>query len=178
MKARQFFMGMTFACALAVTGPAHAHEMQGGMHHHMMGKGCCDQALPPEKAKLVEGSMHQMMKKNEAAMEHMHALHEKMEAISTADKFDKKAFLATGDEMAALHMKMEKDRTRMMASVAAQLTAQERRDMKKCMEENFHRGEFGHGGWHHDGESHEDHAEGRMERPMESSHKDTGSYNQ
>jgi Spy/CpxP family protein refolding chaperone len=168
MKACQFFMGIAVAGALAFAGPALAHEMHGDMHHHMMGGDCCEKNLPPEKAKMAEGAMHQMMEKNKPLFERMHKLHEKMKAIGIADTFDKKAFLATAEEMSALQAKMEKNRTGMMAAVAEKLTAKERRDMVTCMERNFHRGEFGHGDWHHDG----------APKGGQSSHNSGDSYNQ
>ena len=169
MKSYKTLMGIAVACALAVASPAHAHHpgMHGNMHHNMMGEGCCDKNLPPEKAKMAEGAMHSVMEKNKPLMERMRKLHDKMRAIATADKFDKKAFMATGDGMAALHMKMEKNRTAMMASVAEQLTAAERRAMAKCMEGRFHHGEFGHGDWGHEGH-----------RGMGNSNNDSGGYNQ
>lgn len=169
MKSHKVLMAMAVVGALAFAGPARANheDMHGDMHHHMMGEGCCDKNLPPEKAKMAEGAMHSVMEKNKPLMERMRRLHEKMRALGTADKFDKKAFLATGDEMAALHMKMEKNRMAMMASVAEKLTASERRAMADCMESRFHHGDPGHGKWGHEG-----HPE------MENSHNDNGSFNQ
>lgn len=170
MKLNVMLMGITVACTLAVASPALAHHGVHGDMHHGMGEECCDKTLPPDKAKMVEGAMHSVMEKNERLMERMHKLHEKLRAIGTADKFDKKAFLATGDEMAALHMKMEKNRTAMMASVAEKLSGSERRAMAKCMEGRFHHGE----------EEHEGRGEGSHEHHfrMNDNHNDYNTLNQ
>ena len=62
-----------------------------------------------------------------------------------ADKFDKKAFTSVSDEMASLHMKIERNRTNTMVSIAEKLTGAERRSMAKCMEKDFHHGDMHHG---------------------------------
>lgn len=143
MKASLAIMGIVVAGALAFSMPAEARHGQEG--HHRMGQGICAEKLSPDKAKMVEDTMHRSMENNHADFERMRQLHEKMMAIGTADTFDRKAFLAAGDEMASLHMKMAKSRTRMMADVAGQLTAQERRDMAECLRGKFHHGMGGHG---------------------------------
>jgi Spy/CpxP family protein refolding chaperone len=134
---KKIVMGIILAGAVAVSAPAEARHGRG---HHMMGKGMCAEKLSPEKAKLVENTMHESMKKNHALFERMHKAHEKMRAFSEAEKFDRKAFLAAGDEMANIHMQMSKNRARIMADVAERLTAQERRDMANCMHKKFNHG--------------------------------------
>jgi Spy/CpxP family protein refolding chaperone len=170
MKSNQFFTVIIIACTMVFAAPAQAHC---GMKHHMMDGGC-GKDLPPAEAKMIDDAMHQSMEKNKPLFERMRKLHERMRAIATADKFNKKAFLATADEMASIHMKMEKTRTRMMADVAGQLTAQERRDMAKCMEQNFHRGEFNREGCERDGDEHHGM---RRDMPMDR-HNSSRSYNQ
>lgn len=156
----QIFMGMALACAMLVAHPVYAHDMDD--MHHRMGEGCCDKSLPPDKARMVEGMMHQGMERDRPLFERMHKLHEKMMALGEADKFDRKAFTATADEMAALHMKIERNRTNTMVSIAEKLTGAERRSMAKCMEKDFH----------HEGMRHGEEREGGM-----NSHNDYGALN-
>ncbi len=145
MKPYCFLMAMSVAGAMSFAITAQAHDMDGGMmHHHMMGTGACMQTLPAEKQKMMKDEMHRNMEQDKSSFERMHQLHEKLMTIGTADKFDRKAFISANNEMAALHMKMEKRGGEMMASMAEKLTADERRGMAKCMEGEMHHGKFRH----------------------------------
>jgi Spy/CpxP family protein refolding chaperone len=148
MKKSLILMAMSVAGVMALAANAQAHDMD-DMHHHMMhGPDMCMQSLPADKQKMIHETWHRQMESDKPTFERMRKLHERMMQIGSADKFDRKAFLATGNEMAALHMKMEEKGTETMASLAEKLTADERRGVAKCMESKHH-GDFHHE--HHEG---------------------------
>ncbi|MEZ0225443.1 MAG: Spy/CpxP family protein refolding chaperone [Alphaproteobacteria bacterium] len=134
---KRIVMGIFVAGAMALSAPADARHGHG---HHMAGKVMCTEKLSPEKAKMAKDTMHKAMEKNHPLFERMHKAREKMRTIGKAENFDRKAFLAAGDEMANIHMQMAKDRARVMADIAEQLTPQERRDMAECLHSKISRG--------------------------------------
>jgi len=122
MKTRNW-RAIAFAAALLMSSPAaFAHGM--GHGHHMM---CA--------------SAHSLCQKDKALFGQMHQLHEKMHAVLTADKFDKKKFLALSSEMAQVHDKIMMHHAEVFAERASKMSAEERAHMV----EGFH--PQGHGPW-------------------------------
>jgi Spy/CpxP family protein refolding chaperone len=102
--------------------------------------------LPPAKAELVRSTMSKMREDSKGSKEQLKALYEQQKALFSAPQFDKQAYLAKSDEINALHQSQAKKRAEAMASLASQLTPEERTQL------SGHLGRGGHkmgGGWHH-----------------------------
>ncbi len=137
--------GSAFACHMK----DHDGGKAGWMHHegdeHHMGMG----NLSPEHRQMVMDAMHSTHEKNMALGKQMHELHEKLEAELRAPKFNKPAFLATNDKLAALQAKMMRNHIAAFANVAGKLTLEERASFADM---GPHGGMMGHGGMmmHHE----------------------------
>jgi len=122
---------IAIAAAMMTAPAAFANDMgNNGMHHHHM------------MCKPQDGSCHGMMHhKDEASFKKMKELHEKIHAVLTADKFDKKKFMSLSDQMEQLHARMMRHHTEEFADKAAHMSREERTQMAE------HFGEM-HEGWH------------------------------
>ena len=163
MNSRHLLMATALVCTMAFAAGAQAHDMHDASKH-MQETNACMQSLPADKQNMAEETMHKSFDRDRPLFQEMHKLHDRMMELGTADKFDSKAFLKASDQMAALHMKMERHHAEMMAAVGEQLTGEERRTIAHCMEEQFHHAGPGeHGDMHHeaapaDANSHNDYS--------------------
>jgi Spy/CpxP family protein refolding chaperone len=137
MKPTKLLAAATLAIALGAAGAIYAEEPgepasppppaphEGGMgwHHHneLM------ELLPDDKQKLLKDAFEQVHKDGKAQFEKAHKLHEELEALLKAPKFDEEAFIKKSDEIGDLHMKMWQSHQKAIASVAAKFTPEERR---------------------------------------------------
>ena len=117
MKNGQWYAALFLIASLAASGAAFAHDRDGHGHHMM-----CE--------------------KDGATCKKMHALHEKMHAVLSAEKFDKKQFLALSGQMEKIRSEMMRKHIEAFADKAEKMTPEERQDMMHHM---FH--EHGGEGW-------------------------------
>src|SRR6202012_3824653 len=102
--------------------------------------------LPPDKAKLFEDAMKQVHEKNKATADQVRKLHEEQNAILTADKFDKNAWLAKEAQLDKLYDQMRATRRDAFVSVASQFSPSDRKIIAQ-----LHEGPMpGEHGGHHD----------------------------
>ncbi len=87
-------------------------------------------ATAPKAVKPAQGPMHEAMMEmkaeNKEEMAELKTKHEELHKIATAATFDKSAYLAKHEEIAALHAKMAKARAEIMADKLANMTAEQR----------------------------------------------------
>lgn len=115
--------------ALMAQGAFAAPEVGGGEakapHHAAMQEKLSK--LPEAKQALVKSMWEAGKDDRKADREEMKKLHAEKEAILTAPKFDKAAFLAKSQEIEAKRAANHAEREARMADVAAQLTQEERK---------------------------------------------------
>lgn len=107
--------------------------------------------LPKEKADLFRTTMEGLKTDRQASREQFKTLRTELEAIMTAPKFDKAAFMAKSKEIAELRDTKRMKFEEAFASIADRYTQEERKMLVDAMPK--------HGGWHkHD--EHSDHNSG------------------
>jgi len=124
---------------LAVSGAAYAQDDAGkgghpGFHKMQQHREEVLSQLPPEKAKLFKDTMKQSREKNEATHEQIKKLRKEKDALLTAEKFDKDAYLAKNVEMDKLYDQMRANKDNAFVSVAAQFSPAERKILAKMHE--------------------------------------------
>jgi Spy/CpxP family protein refolding chaperone len=82
--------------------------------------------LPEAKQKIVREAMEKARAQNKELWAQSKKLRDEHKAILTAEKFDKAAYLAKAKEMSDLRSKMADNRNEAFASIAGQLTPEER----------------------------------------------------
>lgn len=95
----------------------------------------------PATQELIKSSWKEGKEERKASFEQMKSLHEELDAIITAEKFDKAAFTAKQQQLDALKDKMDASRTERMAELFAQLSQKDREtfvSMKKEMRQKWH----------------------------------------
>ena len=91
--------------------------------------------LPEAKAKLVRDAMHEAKEKNKVLSSQARELRKSLHDALVADTFDQAAFLKSSAMLDALRDKMKKNMEEAIASVAGQLTSEER----EILASRFHR---------------------------------------
>jgi Spy/CpxP family protein refolding chaperone len=105
--------------------------------------------LPDDRQKILKDAFEKMHADDKASFEQGRKLHEELDAILKAPKFDEDAFLKKSDEIDALHTKMWQEHQKAVASVAAKFTPEERRVLLVMGHMMMH--PHAEGGWHHHG---------------------------
>lgn len=123
--------------ALVLAGAAYAEDTHppAGMHtrggDRMQQRKEAMAQLPPEKAKLFQDSMKQVHEKNEALQAQARKLHEELDALLTAEKFDKDAWTAKSAEIDKVYDQMRANRNAAFVAAASQFSADERKTLSK-----------------------------------------------
>jgi uncharacterized membrane protein len=92
--------------------------------------------LPPEKSKLYRETMKKAYEeKNDIVREQIHKVQDESDALLTAAKFDKAAFLAKNAELDKLHAESRTNLNQAFASVAEQCSQDERKILAKLRPE-------------------------------------------
>lgn len=132
---------LLMASLLALPAWAGDKDAACGENHWHKGKQRFEQAissLPAEKATLVRETMAKSKEKSTALKEESAKLHEEIRAISTAEKFDRSAFLAKRERLRAIRNEMGAAWDQAMADVGEKLTAEERRALAAAMPKRHH----------------------------------------
>jgi uncharacterized membrane protein len=132
---------LVVASLIALPAWASDKDAACGENHWQKGKQRFEQALsslPQEKAALVRETMEKSKEKNVALKEESAKIHEEVRAISTADTFDRAAFLAKRERLRAIRNEMGTAWDQAMADVAEKLTAEERRALAAAMPKRHH----------------------------------------
>ena len=87
--------------------------------------------LPADKAQLYRDSMKKAHEENQARFDEEDKLEIELHDILTADKFDKKAFLDKTSQLQAVREKISQSMSESFASVAAQMTPDQRQVLAK-----------------------------------------------
>lgn len=142
MRLHTLLSTAALATALTISGAALANDTgaagAGKAPHHRFEEALSK--LPAAKQKLVKDAMDKAKAENKELWMQGKKLRDEQKAILTAEKFDKAAYLAKSKELNDLRDKMSANRTEAFASVAGQLTPEERLSLAK-----MHRGGFRHG---------------------------------
>lgn len=175
MKPTRILVAAVFAVALGVAPAAFANHEKGnhdgggppGKWRHG-GPGC---GISPEHRALMKDAMEKAHKANAGLMKEAEAKRKALQAALSAKTFDRKAFLAATDDLAALQAKKHHNMAEAFADVAEKLSPEER---KKCpmfaggmhgpgMRHGGPGGPGGPGGWkHHRGGPGCGHGKGHM----------------
>ncbi len=105
--------------------------------------------LPKDKADLIRNDFNQARAQNEPFHAQLESLHKERIALLSADKFDKKAYLANIRKTQKLHDTMQMNRTEAFASALTKLTAPER----KILVDSMHEMDEHFAGPHHSGDA-------------------------
>lgn len=96
--------------------------------------------LPADKAQLFKDTMKQSREKDKAVHDQIRKVFKERDAILTADKFDKKAYLAKSAEITKLFTQVHDNMTNSFVSVAEKFTPEERKILAKLRPEKPMRG--------------------------------------
>lgn len=94
--------------------------------------------LSPEKAKIYNDAMQAADDGNQDLRMQIHKAHDEADAILTAEKFDKKAFLAKAAELDGLYAKMRERNNEAYVSVMEKLTQDDRKILLKAHNDRRH----------------------------------------
>jgi uncharacterized membrane protein len=136
MKLPMMLSTAILAGSLTLSGAALANDTAadaGKAPHHRFEEAISK--LPAAKQKLVHDAMEKSKAENKELWTKGRQLREEQKSILTAEKFDKGAYLAKSKEIEDLHDKMAQNRSEAFASIAGQLTPEERVSLAK-----MHRG--------------------------------------
>ena len=89
--------------------------------------------LPEQKAEAFRNTMKQTHDKNAALYDQMKKLHDDLYTITTAEKFDKKAYIAKNKELQAVYAKMNATRGAAMGTALSNLSQDERKTVADAM---------------------------------------------
>jgi len=92
--------------------------------------------LSPEKAKQYNDTMQLAADSNKELRAQIHKAHEEADAIMSAEKFDKKAFLAKAAELDQLYGKMRATMNDAFVSVAEKFSQEDRKTLLKVRNEH------------------------------------------
>lgn len=132
--------------------PPPAGNTEHGMKHWHHHNELMD-LLPEDKQKMLKDAFEKTKKDEKESFEQGRKLHEELDAIMKAPKFDEDAFLKKSDEINELHTKMWQSHLKVIADVATKFTPEERRVLvvmgHMMMKHQHPGGEWGHSMHHH-----------------------------
>jgi len=167
MRTYQWFIAVLFAVALMVSGAAYPHDDDGrdghdGWERHH-GRECDAHHLPEAKMKLLHETMKASFEKDKALHEEAHKLHKELRKVMTSDRFDEKAFMSLHARLEDIHAHIQRDRLKAFASVAAQFSPEERKELMRMFHKHHHH-HFGHDASRYHHEWRYDHESGQSDR--------------
>lgn len=121
------------ATKVATTGSSKAKDAQIEQMEKESAK------LSPEKAKLYNDTMKKAIEESVDSRAQIRKIYEEADALLTAEKFDKKAFLAKASEIDELYNKSRAKLNEAFASAINDFTQQERTELLKARNENRRR---------------------------------------
>jgi transcription termination factor NusB len=95
--------------------------------------------LPIEKAKLYNEIMQKAIESNKDLRAQIHKAHDEADAIMTAEKFDKAAFLAKSAELDGLYAKQRAVMNDAFVSIMEKFSQEDRKTLIKARNERRHR---------------------------------------